>query len=106
MVLLLCVCTLGVSCQEKCPLLLAPAGVEITGCYVVVLKKGLTPSIFEMMESKLLNMSKDWRLYGSVRLVSQAVTVVLSQSALDTVSGTVFFSEILTAIFLPDSIVS
>ena len=86
LLLLLSVCVLGVSCEEKCPLLLASPGAETTGCYVVVLKKSSSPLTFEMVESKLVNMSKDGRLYGSVRTVNQAVTVALDHSALDVVS--------------------
>ena len=90
--LLLCACVVlvavgAVGAEDRCPLLLASAGANTTGCYVVVLKKGSSPSTFEMVESKLVNMSKDGRLYGSVRSVSQAVTVSLNQSALDKVSG-------------------
>ena len=88
-VLFLCAVVLvavgAVGAEERCPLLLASAGANTTGCYVVVLKKGSSPSTFEIVESKLVNMSKDGRLYGSVQRVSQAVTVSLTDSALDKV---------------------
>ena len=83
---LLCIYLLGVSGEEKCPLLLAAAGVDTTGCYVVVLKEGSSSSTFELMESKLLNLSRDGRLYGSVQSITQAITVALSASAVEKVS--------------------
>ena len=74
--------------QELCPVLKAVGVAENdkTGCYVVVLKKETNSSTFESMQSRLLELSKDAHLYGSVETVLKALTVTLNDSSLELVS--------------------
>lgn len=74
--------------QELCPVLRAD-GVgqsDKTGCYVVVLKKQSNHSTFEQVKSRLLELSNDFYIYNSVEKIVKAVTVVLNDSSLETVS--------------------
>lgn len=77
---------LGPVSPELSPVLRAAAGLNKTGCFVVVLRRGSNDSSFEAMQSKLLDLSSDSRLYASVRNVAKAITVALDDTALDTVS--------------------
>ena len=89
LVVLVCCGLLELTGQELSPVLRAAAGVadsEKTGCYVVVLKKGSNDSTFQSVQERLLDLSRDSRLYGSVRKVVKAVTVALNDSMLHKVS--------------------
>lgn len=71
---------------ELSPVLRAVPGANKTGCFVVVLKKESNMSAFETVQSKLLDLSTDSRLYGSIHNVAMAITVALNASSIDTVS--------------------
>lgn len=71
---------------ELSPVLRAAAEANKTGCFVVVLKKECNISTFETVQSKLLDLSTDSRLYGSIHNVVMAITVALNDSTLDLVS--------------------
>ena len=76
--------------QDLCPVLRAANDVpesDKTGCFVVVLRKETNDSIFEAIQSKLLNLSSTSRLYGSVKNVAKAITVALNESCLSMVSS-------------------
>lgn len=95
LLVLVCCGWLKLTCQELSPVLRAAAGVaesEKTGCYVVVLKKGSNYSTFQSVQERLLDLSSDSRLYGSVHKVVKAVTVALNDSMLDKVSSIVLYS--------------
>lgn len=85
--ILLCV-FVRLSSQELSPVLRASdvADNEKTGCFVVVLKKDSNESTFKDVQSKLLDLSKDSHLYGSVQKVTKAITVTLNDSSLNMVS--------------------
>jgi len=88
-IFVLCWACLGLSRQEWSPVIRAVGIAENdkTGCYVVVLKNS-TDATFETMKSTLLGMSQDLRLHGAVKTVAKAITVMLNESALSTVSST------------------
>lgn len=85
LLLLLLLCCSSAS-QEQCPVLRAAAGLNKTGCFVIVLRRESNNSIFETVQSKLLDLSADSRLYGSIHNVAKAITVALNDSTLDIVS--------------------
>lgn len=74
--------------DELCPLLRASVSSQdqITGCYVVVLKKDISPSDFEDVQSKILSLSDDSHIYGSVQNVLKAITIKVNESSLEIVS--------------------
>ena len=74
------------ACLELSPVLRAAAGVNKTGCFVVVLNKESNMSTFATVESKLLDLSTDSRLYGSIHNIAMAITVALNDSSIDKVS--------------------
>ena len=85
--LVLVVCSLvTASSLEVSPVYRAAAEVNKTGCFVVVLRKESNVSTFETVQSKLLALSTDSRLYGSIHHVVKAVTVALNDSAVEMVS--------------------
>ena len=76
------------SAASTCPLLLASraADSDKTGHYIVVLKDGTTHERFEDIRSKVVSMTEDEEVHGSVERVMKAFTVKLSDRALSTVS--------------------
>lgn len=94
LLLVLCCRLLQLACLEPSPILRAPSGIEKTGCFVVVLKKESNDSKFEAIQSKLVDLSTDSRLYGSVRNVAKAITVALNDSTLDMVSWSLMFVQV------------
>ena len=83
-VLSVCSC----SAASTCPLLLSSgaADSEKSGYYIVVLKDDTTHERFEEIKSKVVSMTEDEKVHGSVERVVKAFTVKLSQDALTTVS--------------------
>ena len=72
---------------DRCPLLLA-SGVsdsDKTGCYIVNLLKATTPEKFQAIMSRVLQMTDDNKIYGSVQGVAKAFTVKLSSYSLESV---------------------
>lgn len=86
MLILLCYSWLVSASLEPCPVLRAASGANKTGCFIVVLKKDSNASTFETVQSKLVNLSTDSRLYGSIHNIAMAITVALNDSTLDLVS--------------------
>lgn len=76
------------SAETKYPLLKATGAIESekTGCYIVVLNKATTAENFTNILDKVLEMSEDAKVYGSVQKVAKAFTVKLSEIAVETVS--------------------
>lgn len=76
------------STGTKCPLLRATGAAESekTGCYIVVLNKATTAENFTNILDKVLEMSEDAKVYGSVQKIAKAFTVKLSEIAIETVS--------------------
>lgn len=76
------------SIETKCPLLRATGAAESekTGCYIVVLNKSTTAENFTSILERVLKMSEDAKVYGSVQKVAKAFTVKLSEIAVETVS--------------------
>ena len=76
------------SMETKCPLLRATGSAESekTGCYIVVLNKSTTAENFTSILNRVLEMSEDAKVYGSVQKVAKAFTVKLSEIAVETVS--------------------
>lgn len=72
----------------KCPLLRATgvAESEKTGCFIVVLNKATTAQNFTNILDKVLEMSEDAKVYGSVQKITKAFTVKLSEIAVEAVS--------------------
>ena len=75
------------SADAKCPLLRATgaSASERTGCFIIMLNKTTTPEKFQEILSKVVNMSEDAKVYGSVQRVAKAFTIKLSEIALETV---------------------
>ena len=73
---------------STCPLLLASGAEDSdkTGNYIVVLKDETTHERFEDIKSKVVSMTEDEEVHGSVETVVKAFTVKLSDRALSTVS--------------------
>lgn len=74
---------------DRCPLLLA-SGVsdsDKTGCYIVNLLKETTPEKYQSVMSRVLQMTDDNKIYGSVQGVVKAFTVKLSSYSLESVSS-------------------
>ena len=80
--------TTSTDSETKCPLLKATGAAESekTGCYIVVLNKATTAENFTIILDKVLEMSEDAKVYGSVQKVTKAFTVKLSEIAVETVS--------------------
>ena len=78
------------SAKTMCPLLRATgaSASEKTGCFIIVLNKTTTADKFQDILSRVLNMSEDAKVYGSVQRVAKAFTVKLSEVALGVVSHT------------------
>ena len=76
------------STETKCPLLRATGAAESekTGCYIVVLNKATTAENFTNILDKVLEMSEDAKVYGSVQKIAKAFTVKLSEIAVEAVS--------------------
>lgn len=76
------------STETKCPLLRATGASESekTGCYIVVLNKATTAENFTNILDKVLEMSEDAKVYGSVQKIAKAFTVKLSEIAVEAVS--------------------
>lgn len=74
--------------EVKCPLLRATGAAESdkTGCFIVVLNKATTAENFTNILNKVLEMSEDAKVYGSVQKIAKAFTVKLSEIAVETVS--------------------
>ena len=74
--------------EKKCPLLKATGASEEdkTGCYIVVLNNATTADKFQEILGKVLNMSEDAKVYGSVQRVAKAFTVKLSEITVEVVS--------------------
>lgn len=74
--------------KTKCPLLKATGASESerTGCYIIVLNSTTSPETFQDVQSKVIEMSEDAKIYGSVQKVIKAFTVNLSEIALEAVS--------------------
>ena len=75
------------SAQSMCPLLRATgaSASEKTGCFIIVLNKTTTAEKFQETLSKVVNMSEDAKVYGSVQRVAKAFTIKLSEIALEAV---------------------
>ena len=76
------------STETKCPLLRATGAEESekTGCFIVVLNKATTAENFTNILDKVLEMSEDAKVYGSVQRIAKAFTVKLSEIAVEAVS--------------------
>ena len=76
--------------DNKCPLLRATGVAESdkTGCYIIVLNKTTSAEKFQNIQSRVVEMSEDAKVYGSVQRVAKAFTVKLSDTALESVSRT------------------
>lgn len=79
---------IATSTETKCPLLKATGATESekTGCYIVVLNKATTAENFTNILDKVLEMSEDAKVYGSVQKIAKAFTVKLSEIAVEAVS--------------------
>ena len=86
--------------KKKCPVLRATGASEEdkTGCYIVVLDKATSAAKFQEILTKVLNMSEDAKVYGSVQRVAKAFTVKLSEIAVEVVSGILYIHVV--AIYL------
>ena len=75
------------SANTRCPLLRATGASdsEKTGCFIIVLNKTTTAEQFQDVLSRVVNMSEDAKVYGSVQRVAKAFTIKLSEIALEAV---------------------
>jgi hypothetical protein len=80
--------TVSTDSEVKCPLLRATGAAESdkTGCFIVVLNKATTAENFTYILDKVLEMSEDAKVYGSVQKIAKAFTVKLSEIAVEAVS--------------------
>ena len=79
---------LPLSLARRCPVLRVQ-GVsddDKTGCYIVSLKKNTSHEKFQEILSRVVHMSDDAKVYGSVERVAKAFTVRLSDYSLNAVS--------------------
>lgn len=75
------------SAHGSCPVLRATgaSASEKTGCFIIVLNKTTTAEKFQDVLSKVVNMSEDAKVYGSVQRIAKAFTIKLSEIALEAV---------------------
>lgn len=83
-VLSVCSC----SAASTCPLVRASGAADSdkTGYHIVVLKDGTTHERFEDIKSKVVSMTEDKKVHGSVETIVKAFSVKLSDDALSNVS--------------------